>query len=66
MTCGKSGGTIQFLDTSGKWAEISSFSPDTVVTNRFPIQIFFETEETAGPTVNALKSAGFITTDQQE
>jgi len=66
MTCGKSGGTIQFLDPSGKWAEISSFSPDTVVTNRFPIQIFFETEETAGPTVNALKSAGFITTDQQE
>lgn len=65
MTAGN-GGVLQFLDPSGKWSELSSFCPDTVVTNRFPIQIFFETEEAAGPTVAALKSAGYLTMDPSE
>jgi len=65
MTAG-TGGVLQFLDPSGKWSELSSFCPDTVVTNRFPIQVFFETEEIAAPTVAALKSAGYLTMDPSE
>merc|ERR1719317_66213 len=51
------GGQWQFLDQAGVWGDLASLPPDTPTTNRFPIQIFFEIEEQASATVQALKNS---------
>ena len=58
------GGSWQFLDQGGVWCELAGLPPDTPATNRFPIQIYFENEEQATPTVAALRGLGFLPLDQ--
>jgi len=60
------GGQWQFLDQAGVWGDLASLPPDTPTTNRFPIQIFFEIEEQASTTVQALKNCGFLPLDQSQ
>ena len=54
------GGQWQFLDAGGVWCALESLPEGTPVTNRFPIQIYFESEDQAGPTVSALRQVGFL------
>jgi len=58
------GGQWQFLDQGGVWGELLSLPPDTPTTNRFPTQIYFENEEQASTTVQALRSVGFLPLEQ--
>ena len=60
------GGQWQFLDAGGVWCALESLPEGTPVTNRFPIQIYFEGEEQAGPTVTALRQVGFLQLEQHE
>ena len=59
------GGQWQFLDTNGVWCALEGLPEGTPVTNRFPIQIYFEGEEQAGPTVSALRQVGFLQLEGQ-
>ena len=54
------GGHWQFLDHAGVWCDLASLPEGTPATNRFPIQIFFDSEEQAGPTLQALRQVGFL------
>ena len=58
------GGCWQFLDQAGAWCDLNNIPADTPTTNRFPIQIYFEHEDQATPTVAALKSLGFLPMEQ--
>ena len=58
------GGCWQFLDQAGAWCDLNNIPADTATTNRFPIQIYFEHEDQANPTVAALKSLGFLPMEQ--
>lgn len=60
------GGQWQFLDQAGVWGDLASLPPDTPTTNRFPTQIFFENEEQASTTLQALRSVGFLPLDQSQ
>lgn len=60
------GGQWQFLDQAGVWGDLSNLPPDTPTTNRFPIQIYFELEEQASNTVQALKNVGFLPMEQNQ
>ena len=57
--------SIQFLDHSNRWCDVNSLAPDVLVTNRFPLQVFYDSEEAAGPVVAHLKAMGFITTMEE-
>jgi len=61
---GLHGGTWQFLDRAGVWCDLAGLPPDTPTTNRFPTQLFWESEERAGVTVAALRSLGFLAVEQ--
>lgn len=57
------GGQWQFLDAAGVWCDLVSLPDNTAVTNRFPVQIYFDTEDQAGQTVAALRQVGFLQLD---
>ena len=58
------GGCWQFLDQAGVWSDLANLPPDTPTTNRFPVQIYFENEDQAAPTVAALRGLGFLPLEQ--
>lgn len=53
-------GHIQFLDPASQWMDVSTLPPETPTTNRYPIQIVFDSEEQATQTIAAFKSVGFL------
>ena len=54
------GGQWQFLDGAGAWCALDTLPLEQPATNRFPIQIYFESEEMAAVTVAALRQVGFL------
>ena len=57
---GLQGGQWQWLDQAGVWCDLLSLPENTPVTQRFPIQIYFDTEDQAAPTITALRQVGFL------
>ena len=57
------GGQWQFLDQAGLWCDLTSLPEGAPVTNRFPIQIYFDTEEQAANTIAAMRQVGFLNLD---
>jgi len=60
------GGQWQYLDQAGVWGDLASLPPDTPTTNRFPIQIYFDVEEQANTTIQALRTIGFLPLEQNQ
>jgi len=53
-------GHVQYLDPTSQWNDINTLPPDAPTTNRYPIQIVFDSEDQASQTIVSLKAAGFI------
>ena len=53
-------GHLLFWDAAGMWCNLESLPGKEPVTNTFQIQIYFEREAQAWPTVSALRRVGFL------
>jgi len=53
-------GHIQLLDATSQWVDVNTLPPEAPTTNRYPIQIVFDSEDQASQTIAALKGAGFL------